>query len=226
MQYRGTVWNFNNSKFFNRLQYKKIFDPTVFQMYFFIEYCYLLCNITVLLFMLLTTLIYLKPKHALFFVTCIHLWTVNLLYSSFLILLSSDEEINPRHRHNSWEFFLICHWNLTSVSAYNYTKSSSLKAFIEVHKFEIICLSETYLDSSIAWDDDNLEISGYSLVQSQHHSNNKHREVCVYYKKFLTLQVLDIQYLHKCINFEVKIGDKICNFVALYISPSETQDKF
>ena len=83
-----------------------------------------------------------------------------------------------------------------------------------------------YLDSSIAPDDDNLEISGYSLVRSDHPSNNKRGGVCVYYKNFLPLRVLDIQYLHECINFELKIGDKICNFVALYRSPSQTQDKF
>ena len=112
------------------------------------------------------------------------------------------------------------------MSAYNYTKLSSLKAFIAVHKFDIICLSETYLDSSIAPDDDNLDISGYSLVRSNHPFKNKRSGVCVYYKNFLPLRVLDIQYLHECINFELKIGDKLCNFVALYRSPSQTQDEF
>ena len=42
----------------------------------------------------------------------------------------------------------------------------------------------------------------------------------------MSLRVLDIQYLHECINFELKIGDKLCNFVALYRSPNETQDEF
>ena len=106
------------------------------------------------------------------------------------------------------------------MSAYSYTKLSSLKAFIAVHKFDIICLSETYLDSSVAPDDDNLEISGYSLVRSDHPSNK------IFYKIFLPLRVFDIQYLHECINFELKIGDKLCNFVALYRSPNQTQDEF
>ena len=105
-------------------------------------------------------------------------------------------------------------------------KLSSLKVFTALHKFDIICLSETYLDSSIAIDDDNLEISRYSLVRSDHPSNNKRGGVCVYYTKILPFRVLDIQYLHERINFELKIGDKFCNFVALYRSPSQTQDKF
>ena len=119
------------------------------------------------------------------------LWTVNWLYSPFLILLSGDVEINPGPRHNSEEFFSVCQWNLNNVSAYSYTKLSSLKAFIAVHKFDIICLPETYLDSSVAPDDGNLEISGYSLVRSDNPSNNK-RGICVYYKFFLPLRVLDI----------------------------------
>ena len=146
--------------------------------------------------MLLTPLIHLKPKvhnfvtisdFALFFATCIHLWTVDWLYGPFLILLSCGVETNPGPRHNSREYFSICHWNLNSVSAYNYTKLSSLKVFIAVHKFDIICFSETYLDSNIALDDENLEISGYSFVRSDHTFNNKCGRVCVYYKNFLPL---------------------------------------
>ena len=112
------------------------------------------------------------------------------------------------------------------MSAYNYTKLFSLKAFTAVHKFDIICLSETYFDSSVAPDDGNLEISGYSLVQSDHPSNNKRGGVCVYYENCLPLRVLDIQYLHECIDFELKTGDKLCNFVAIYRSPSQTQNEF
>ena len=166
-----------------------MFEPTFLQTYFSIEHCYLSCNVVVPLIMLLVALIYLKPKvrnvattsaFALFFVTCIHSWTVNWLDNPSLILLSGDVEINLGPRRNSGEFFSICHWNLNSVSAYNYTKLSSLKAFIAVHKFDIICLSETISD-------DNLEISGYGLVRSDHPSNNKRGGVCVYYKIFLPL---------------------------------------
>ena len=93
-----------------------MFEPTFFQMYFFNEYCYLLCNTVVSLFMLLAALIYLKLKvhnvatisaFVLFFATCINLWTVNWLYSPSLILISGDVEINLGPRHNSGEFFLI-----------------------------------------------------------------------------------------------------------------------
>ena len=73
------------------------------------------------------------------------------------------------------------------MSAQNYTQLSSLKLFIAVHKFDVICLLETYIDSSIAADDKYLEISGYSLVRSDHTSNSKPRGVCLYYKHFFAI---------------------------------------
>ena len=30
----------------------------------------------------------------------------------------------------------------------------------------------------------------------------------------------------RCISFEVKIGDKTCNFISLYRSPTQTKDEF
>ena len=71
-----------------------------------------------------------------------------------------------------------------------------------------------------------MEITGYNLVRSDHLANTKRGGVCIYYKSCLPLRDLDIQYLNECRNFELKIGDKLCTFVALYISPSQLQDNF
>ena len=105
---------------------------------------------------------------------------------------------------------------------YDYSKLFILKAYISVHKFDIICLSETYLDSTVPIDDDNLVISRYNLIRSDHPSNNKRGGVCLYYKNYLPLRViiLNISYLKECLNFQVRIGDKSCNSIALYRSPS------
>ena len=48
-----------------------------------------------------------------------------------------------------------------------------LKAYIAIHKFGIVCIAETYLDSSTPCDDSYFEISGYTLVRSGHPSSNK-----------------------------------------------------
>ena len=82
-----------------------------------------------------------------------------------------------------------------------------LKAYIAIHKFDVICISETYLDSSTPSNDSNLEISGYTLVRSDHSSNNKRGGFCICYKRFLPLRILNVQYLQESICFELKIFD-------------------
>ena len=96
-----------------------------------------------------------------------------LWFYSILITLSGDVETNPGPKRNSTETFSFCHWNLNSISSHNYVKISLLKAYITVHKFDIICLSETYLDSSTLPDDDNLEIARYDTVGADQPTNAK-----------------------------------------------------
>ena len=58
--------------------------------------------------------------------------------------------------------------------------------------FYVICLSETYLDSNIAPDDDNLEVAGCNLVHSDHPPNVKRGGVYIYCKNYLLLKVVNI----------------------------------
>ena len=144
----------------------------------------------------------------------------------FSILLSGDIETNPGPKPIAGQSFSICHWNLNSISAHNFTKISLLTAYVLVHNFDIICLSETYLNSEISTDDKNLEIPGYYLLRADHPSNNKRGGVCIFYRTNLPLRVLNISYLSECITFEISIGNKVCRFIHLYRSPSQTQDEF
>ena len=79
--------------------------------------------------------------------------------------------------------------------AHMFTKVSLLSAFISVHKSDIICLFETYLNSEIPSDDENLEILGYNPVTENHPSNSKRGGVCVYYKSSLPFRVINVKYL-------------------------------
>ena len=79
----------------------------------------------------------------------------------------------------------------TSTVYHDYSKLFLLKAYISVHRFDIVCLSETYLDSTVPFDDDNLVISGYNLIRSDHPSNTKRGCICLYYKNYLPLRVLN-----------------------------------
>ena len=95
-----------------------------------------------------------------------------------------------------------------------------------VTKTDIICLSETYLNSSISSDNDNFELPGYNLVRADNSTNTKRGGVCIYHHNSLFLKVSDIQILNECINFEIRIGGKLCSFLCLYRSLSQTRDIF
>ena len=104
-------------------------------------------------------------------------------FSPFLILLSGNIETKTKSLEKiSGQSFSICHWNLNSLSAHNYTKISLLTAYVLVHNFDIICLSETYLNSETSTDDQNLEIPGYCLLCADHPSNNKRGGICIFYR--------------------------------------------
>ena len=114
-----------------------------------------------------------------------------------------DIEENPGPKPSSNQSFSICHWNLNSISAHNYMKISRLRAYISTQKFEVICISETF---------------------ENHPSNTKRGGVCIYCKHSLEFRLLNIYYLKERINPEISFGVKICNFMSLYRSPSQSSD--
>ena len=73
-----------------------------------------------------------------------------------LVNLSGDVKKNAGPKSYSAQYLTVCHWNLNSITALNLIKT----AYFSVYKMDIVCLSETFLDSSISIDDDNLQISG------------------------------------------------------------------
>ena len=140
--------------------------------------------------------------------------------------LSGDDEENPGSKPGSSKSFSICHWNLSSISAHNYIKLSLVRAYVSTHKFDIICISGTYLNSDTSTVDENLEIIGYTLITADHSSNTKRRGVCIYYKHSLAFRLLDICYLDDWINFEISFSGKLCKFISLYPLPSQSPDVF
>ena len=73
--------------------------------------------------------------------------------------LSGDIEKNLGPLKDFSQTFSIDHWNLNSSAVHNFTKVALLKAYLSVQIFDI-CISETYLNSGITEDDDNLQIPG------------------------------------------------------------------
>ena len=110
---------------------------------------------------------------------------------SLLVMLSGGVEVSPGTKKKDRDCLSICYWNLNSISAYGYSKLFLLNLYNLLHKFDIICLSKTYLDSNTLLEDDNRKISGYSFVRSDHYGG-----ACLYCKNNLPLKVINIGYLN------------------------------
>ena len=112
------------------------------------------------------------------FLSCSYLYHIWLF--SRLMHLSGDIEKYPGPKKDFSQTFSIGTWNLNSLVAHNLTKVALLKAYLSVQRLDIFCISETYLNPSIAEDDDSLRIPGYDLIRSDHPYNNKRGGVAIY----------------------------------------------
>ena len=142
------------------------------------------------------------------------------LFYQILLLLHGDVETNPGP-NKKYKPFTCCHWNVNSLTAHNMVKLSSIAAYNTIHKYDFICISETYLDSSVRTDDRDILINGYNIIRADHPSNNKRGGVCIYYRESLAVQLVKTNYLSKCLLCEVSITNEKCYAAVLYRSPSQ-----
>ena len=91
-----------------------------------------------------------------------------------------------------------------------------------MHKFDIICISETFLNNTY---EDDLDLNGYNLLRVDHASNAKTGGFCIYYKGTLALKMISILYLNESLLCEVAIGSKKCIIRTVYRSPGQNSDK-
>ena len=98
-------------------------------------------------------------------------------YYIYIILLCGDVELNSGIKPNSSKCFSICHWNLNSITSHSFIKVSLLSAYNTVHNFDIICISQSSLNSQICSNDDKLSIPGCNMFSANHPSDNPRRWV-------------------------------------------------
>ena len=96
-----------------------------------------------------------------------------------LLNYCGDIEINAGPKQSSLTF---CHWNLNSIAAHDFIKISLLQDYITDQNFDIICLSETFLNSSLGREDVRLNIEGYNLIRSDETNGLKTGGVRVFIK--------------------------------------------
>ena len=117
-----------------------------------------------------------------------------------------DIELNPGPRKLKINPFSICHWNLNSLSAHDFSKLIQLIAYNLICKNDFISLSETYLDSSIP--DNLIDIEGYKLIRADHPDNIKRGGVCIYYKESLPVQIINQHYLKEALLLDMSYNNK------------------
>ena len=108
-----------------------------------------------------------------------YMLTIMFFINNFkhLLLLSGDTEVNPGQKRSSNIKF--CHWSLNGLAAHDFIKVQLIEAFSTTGNFYIVCLSETFLDSTKTDGD----VNGYSLLRADHPSNIKRGGVSIYFKE-------------------------------------------
>ena len=146
-----------------------------------------------------------------------------LLYMFILFLSHGDIEKNPGQRKLK-KSISVCHWNLNSLPAHNFSELTQLKAYISMYKHDFICLSENYLDSSVS--DSLLKIDGYNLVCADHPNDIKRGGVCIYYKESLPVRDMNLPYFEETLLLEMTYHNKKVIVSVIYRSPGQSINKF
>ena len=176
IQYRGTVGMFNNGRFSsNSLNYsylsKRYHNDETFTLAIGLiilalwHLMYVLYNWKFRSRFLPDLVGICNFSRKMLYLSMIGVYVHHIWLSLTIIRLSGDIEENPGPKCNSNQSFSICHWNLNSITAHNYLKISLLRAYISLHNFDVVCISEIYLDFTTALDNENLAITRYNLLR-------------------------------------------------------------
>ena len=105
-------------------------------------------------------------------------------------------------------------------------KLSLLQAYNVIENYDVICLSETFLDSSNE-NDENLSINGHDMFRCNSPNNSKRGGVCIYFKESLPFSKRDgLSSLDECLVCELKFGKAKCFITSLYRSSSQSKEEF
>ena len=113
-----------------------------------------------------------------------------------LIRLRGSIEIITVSKPNSCHGFSF-HVSLKPMSlksVHIYLKVPLLRAYVVVKKLDVVCLSETYLDSCNLSDDNSFNFAECNKIRVKHTSNTKNCDVCIHSqslgKRFTTVLIM------------------------------------
>ena len=112
----------------------------------------------------------------------------NVLAFINFILRCGDIEENPQPKTKSKLNLFVCNWNVNSIPSHNFQKIAILESFFAIRKFDIICISDFFLNNT--YEDNDLHLNDYSVLLAIHPRNAKIWGVCIYYKETLALKMI------------------------------------
>ena len=105
-----------------------------------------------------------------FYIQALYDKQINKLLINLLIICYHHISYpGPKNQHQISFYY----WNLNGLAAHNFSKISLLLAIPVSKTYDIICLSETFLDPSIDSSDERIIIERYNLLRADHPSNKK-----------------------------------------------------
>ena len=103
---------------------------------------------------------------------------------------------------------------------------SLLQAYNAMNRFDIICLSKTYLDNYYHADDNQLAFLGYNLIRADNPNNTKRSGVCIYYRDSLPVKVINLNILNECLVCKLSFGSHRVCLVSIYRTPSQSSNEY
>ena len=136
-----------------------------------------------------------------------------------MLFRCGDVKANPGPNYSYLKF---CHWNLNGLVTHDSIKISLIQAYITQYNYDIICLSETFLNSSTQTNDDRISIDEHNFIRADHPSDSKRGRVCIYYKEHIPLiKRDDICTLNNCLVTKIRSQGEKCLLTCIYRSPSQ-----
>ena len=102
----------------------------------------------------------------------------SIAFAFILLPIHGDTKISIETKTKETRFFVCFHWNVNGILAH--IKFFLLEANNTIHQFDIFCASKSHFHCSVTIDETTLSLSGNSLVCSDHPSNLKENDVCLY----------------------------------------------
>ena len=101
-----------------------------------------------------------------------------------------------------------------------------LAVYNSVYRYDNICISESFLDSTISDGDNILHMEGYNLIRTDHSDNIKRGGACLYFKKSLPLRKIELSRITECLLCKVNVKWQVGFVIVSYCSPSQTSSQF